>query len=259
MFIDSHCHLDFYDESERPDIIAQALNTGVSYMLNSGASKDSFDTIIKIANENPSVFGAIGIHPHEAESMESILTAGELIAYSQKSNKIIALGETGLDYSHDAINKDIQMENFQNHIDASRTTGLPLIIHNRDSNDDLCNILEREMKKQEFKAIIHCFTADESVAKRMLDLNFYISASGIITFKTATYLQEIFKNIIPNNKILIETDSPYLAPTLYRGTRNEPAYVVEMAKILAELKGVSLDEMGNITSTNFATLFNLTI
>jgi TatD DNase family protein len=259
MLIDSHCHLDFYEKDELPIIINNAEEAGVSHMLNACASMESFDKVISIANDYKNIFALIGIHPHEAEDMDHLISQDELLLYINKSKKVIGIGETGLDYSRENINKDKQMENLYNHINVSRETSLPLIIHNRDSNNDMTNILTNEMKKSPFKCIIHCFTADEVMAKNMLDIGCFISASGIITFKNATPLQNVFKDIIPLDRLLIETDSPYLAPTPYRGHRNEPAYVVEVAKKLAELKNLNEEEIANITSSNFKKIFNLNI
>ncbi|MBD5405559.1 TatD family hydrolase [bacterium] len=259
MFIDSHCHLDFYEKEELPEILNRAEKTNVKYMLNACASKNSFDKILKIIADYKNVFGAIGIHPHEAEDMGSPISEDELLLYINKSKKIIAIGETGLDYSRENINKDIQMENLYNHIVVAQKTDLPLIIHNRDSNEDMINILTEGMKKSPFKCIIHCFTADEYMAKKMLDLDFFISASGITTFKNSIPLQEVFKNVVPLQKMLIETDSPYLAPVPYRGSQNEPSFVVEVAKKLSLLKNISTEDIGNITSNNFKTLFDLDI
>ncbi len=259
MFIDSHCHLDFYEKEELQEILQRAEKADVKYMLNACASKNSFERILEISNEYKNVFGAIGIHPHEAEDMGAPISEDELLLYINKSKKIIAIGETGLDYSRENINKDIQMENLYNHIVVAQKTDLPLIIHNRDSNEDMIQILTEGMKKAPYKCIIHCFTADEYMAKKMLDLDFFISASGITTFKNSVPLQEVFKNVIPLQKLLIETDSPYLAPVPYRGHRNEPSFVVEVAKKLSSLKNISVEEVGNITSNNFKKLFNVDI
>jgi TatD DNase family protein len=255
MFVDSHCHIDFYDTNRTDEIVKNANDAGVSYMLNACASCSSFQKIIDITNKYDCVFGAIGQHPEEAER-EGIVSTDELLNFINKSKKIIAIGETGLDYSGPNPNKDLQIQNLLNHISVARQTNLPLIIHNRDSNDDMTNILTSEMKKEKFKAIIHCFTADLKMANAMLDLGFYISASGIITFKKADELREVFSSI-PNNRILIETDSPYLAPTPYRGHENQPAFVKEVAKQLAILKDIDTEEIGNITTSNFEKLFNL--
>lgn len=257
MFIDSHCHIDFYDNNRTDEIIKNANKVGVAYMLNACASRSSFQKIIDITTKYDCVFGAIGQHPEEAER-EGIVSIDELLNFITKSKKIIAIGETGLDYSGDTPNKNLQIQNLLNHITVARKTNLPLIIHNRDSNEDMCEILTSEMKKEKFKAVIHCFTADLKMANTMLDLGFYISASGIITFKKAEELREVFKSI-PNDKILIETDSPYLAPTPYRGHENQPSFVIEVAKQLAVLKDLGIDEIGNITTSNFEKIFNLKV
>ncbi len=257
MLIDSHCHLDMFDDDIRDSIVKNANSVGVNYMLNACAAKSSFDKILQIVAKYDGVFGAIGQHPEEAER-EGLVSKEELLTFISKNKKIIAIGETGLDYSRDGFNKNLQIENLINHIEVSQQTGLPLIIHNRDSNDDMIDILSSQFKKKPFKSIIHCFTADKKMADVMLDLGFYISASGIITFKSATDLREVFKTI-PDTKLLVETDSPYLAPVPFRGKTNEPSFVVETAKKLAEIKEKTFDEIANITSENFKQLFNLNI
>lgn len=257
MLIDSHCHLDMFDDSIRDDIVKNANTSGVKYMLNACAAKKTFDKIIEISNNYSCVFGAIGQHPEEAER-EGMVSKDELLSYISKGKKIIAIGETGLDYSGENFNRDLQIENLLNHIEIASQTGLPLIIHNRDSNDDMTDILSSQFKKKSFKAIIHCFTADKKMADAMLELGFYISASGIITFKNATDLREVFSTI-PFDRLLVETDSPYLAPVPFRGKTNEPAFVVEIAKKLAEITQKSFEEISEITSSNFKRLFDLDI
>lgn len=257
MLIDSHCHLDMFDKDIRDSIVKNANDSGVNYMLNACAARKSFDSIIEIINKYNCVFGAIGQHPEEAEC-EGIVSKDDLLTYISKSKKIIAIGETGLDYSGENFNRDLQIQNLLNHIDVACETGLPLIIHNRDSNDDMIDILSSEFTRHPFKAIIHCFTADKKMADIMLNLGFYISASGIITFKNAADLRDVFKTI-PAERLLLETDSPYLAPVPFRGKINEPAFVVETAKKLAEITEKSFDEITNITSENFKRLFNLDI
>ena len=257
MLIDSHCHLDMFDDSLCDTIVKNANTAGVGYMLNACSARASFEKIINIVNSYDCVFGAIGQHPHEAES-EGIVSKDELLTFISKSKKIIALGETGLDYSLENYNRDLQIENLINHIDVSKQSGLPLIIHNRNSDSDMIDILSSEFKKQSFKAIIHCFTATKEMADIMLDMGFYISASGIITFKSAESLREVFSTI-PYDRLLVETDSPYLAPVPFRGKTNEPAFVVETAKKLAEITEKSFDEISNITTENFKRLFGLDI
>lgn len=257
MLIDSHCHIDFYTPDKQLEIIQNAKSEGVNYMLNVGSSRSSFDNILGIVAKYENVFGAIGQHPDEAET-NGVISQEDLLKYISKNKKIIAIGETGLDYSKEGYNKDIQIENFLNHINVSVKTGLPIIIHNRDSNSDMCDILKSEMKRHKFKAIIHCFTGDSKMAGEMLELGFYISASGIITFKNAFDLRETFKTI-PNDRLLVETDSPYLAPVPYRGRENQPAFVVQVAKQLSEIKEMDFSEIANITSNNFKQLFDLNI
>ncbi|MBR1545070.1 MAG: TatD family hydrolase [Alphaproteobacteria bacterium] len=257
MLIDSHCHLDMFDDSLRDSIVKNANDAGVKYMLNACAARVSFQKIIDIVEKYDCVFGAIGQHPEEAER-EGLVSKDELLTFVSKSKKIIAIGETGLDYSRDGFNRDFQIENLLNHIDVARKLNLPIIIHNRDSNDDMTDILSSEYKKSPFKAIIHCFTADKKMADKMLELGFYISASGIITFKSAGSLRDVFSNL-PLNRLLLETDSPYLAPVPYRGKTNEPAFVVETGKILGGIVDVSFEEISNITTENFKHLFELDI
>ena len=257
MLIDSHCHLDSYDSELCDSIVKNANDAGVSYMLNACAARASFEKIIDIVKKYDCVFGAIGQHPEEAER-EGIVSKDELCSFISKHKKIIAIGETGLDYSGENFNRDLQIKNLINHIEVAQTINLPIIIHNRDSNDDMIEILSSQFKKKPFKAIIHCFTADKKMADAMLGFGFYISASGIITFNKASDLRDVFKTL-PLEKILIETDSPYLAPVPYRGKVNEPAFVVETAKKLSEIFEKSFDEISNITSQNFKRLFNLDI
>lgn len=257
MYIDSHCHLDFYERKERDEIVSNAKKAGLEIMLNASSSRESFDEIIGIVNEYDNVYGAIGLHPHEAEDKKESIEKDELLLYINKSKKIIGIGETGLDYSREIKDKKLQKENLLTHIEVAQITQLPLIIHNRDSNEDMIDILENEYKNKAFPCIIHCFTGDMNMAQKMLDLGFYISASGILTFKNANDIQEIFKNYIPNDRILIETDSPYLAPTPYRGHRNEPKFVIEVARKLSELKNMSMEEIGKITTNNFKTVFKI--
>ncbi len=257
MLIDSHCHLDMFDDSLRDTIVENANSVGVKYMLNACSARVCFEKIIDIVEKYDCVFGAIGQHPEEAER-EGKVSKQDLLKFISKSKKIIAIGETGLDYSGENFNRDLQIENLLNHIEVAQQTGLPLIIHNRDSNDDMIDILSSKFKKQSFKAIIHCFTATKEMADVMLGMGFYISASGIITFKNAADLRGVFSTI-PYDRLLVETDSPFLAPVPFRGKTNEPAFVVETAKKLAEITGKTFDEISNISSENFKRLFQLDI
>lgn len=257
MLIDSHCHLDSFSSEIQSEIVDNAIKNGVGYMLNACASRASFPKIIEVVSRFQNVYGAIGQHPEEAER-EGATTTTELEYFISKHKKIIAIGETGLDYSGENYNRELQIQNLLTHISVAQNTGLPLIIHNRDSNEDMCDILSSQMKIKKFKAIIHCFTGTKDMAECMLSLGFYISASGIITFKNASDLRDVFR-MIPLDRLLVETDSPYLAPIPYRGQTNQPAFVMETAAKLAELKGVSKEEIAHITTANFNKLFNLNL
>jgi TatD DNase family protein len=256
MLVDSHCHIDLYDASERADIVARASAAGVGMMLNIASSRDSLARVLEIASANPSVFASVGIHPHEAEAMDDAISEGELLDIAKGNEKVVAIGETGLDYSRSPADRDRQLKSFLAHIGAARTTGLPLIVHNRDSDKDMLDILAAEMKRGPFKAVIHCFTGGMPMARAMLELGFLISASGIITFKNSGELRRVFAET-PLDRILIETDSPFLAPDPHRGKRNEPAFVAEVAIKLAEVKGVPLSEIERATEGNFRGYFGL--
>ena len=257
MLIDSHCHIDSFSVDEQYEIVDNAVKNGVGYMLNACASRASYPKIIDVVSRFPNVYGAIGQHPEEAER-EGATTAEELQSYITKNKKIIAIGETGLDYSGEHYNRELQIQNLLTHISVAQKTGLPLIIHNRNSNDDMCDILSSQMKIAKFNAIIHCFTGTYNMAQCMLSLGFYISASGIVTFKNASDLRDVFRSI-PLSNLLVETDSPYLTPVPYRGKTNQPAFVTKTASLLAELKGVSEKEIADITTANFNKLFGLNL
>ncbi|MDR2098586.1 MAG: TatD family hydrolase [Rickettsiales bacterium] len=256
MFVDSHCHIDFAPAPERAGIVERAGAAGVGLMLNVAASPGSFDAVLKVAEENPSVFAAIGVHPHEAEAMADCMTEETLLARVRGGGKVIAVGETGLDYSRPDADRDRQKRSLLAHISVAREAGLPLVVHNRDSSGDMEEILSREMKRGAFKAVIHCFTGGERFGRAMLELGFPLSASGIITFRNSEELRRIFAGV-PLDRLLIETDSPFLAPAPYRGRVNEPAFVVEVAKTLSEIKDVPLSEIERATEDNFRSYFGL--
>ena len=209
--------------------------------------------IIKLAETSDALVCSVGIHPHEA-GREPETDAAQLVALA-KHEKVVGIGETGLDYFYEHSPRDAQQRNFRAHIEASRKSRLPLIVHARDADEDTADILEDEMGKGEYPGLIHCFTAGPELARRALDIGFYISISGIATFKNATDLRETIK-AVPFERLLVETDAPFLAPVPHRGKRNEPSFVADTAAMLAELKGVSTEELARITSDNFFTLFS---
>ncbi len=253
--VDSHCHLDLIEEKggNIDKIVNEALENNVKTLQTICTKISKFDQIYKYALKYDNVFASIGNHPCNVGE-EKLVKAQEIIDLCNKNNKLIGIGETGLDYYHDASLKELQITSFKEHIKAARETGLPLIIHTRDADEDMINILKNEMKAGEFKALLHCFSSSKELAIEALKLGIYISISGIVTFKNATNLQEIVKEL-PINKILVETDSPYLAPMPYRGKMNQPAYTRNTAEFIADLKVINKEELFSITTKNFFNLF----
>ena len=255
MFIDSHCHLDSEDYSGEIDSIVQrAKDAGINAMLTIGTHITKAHESIEIAEKFDNVYCSIGIHPHFAES-EPEVTVEELVELA-KHPKVIGIGETGLDYYYDSSPRDIQQKSFRTHIKAARQAGLPVIVHTRSADKDTIKILKDEYSNGAFSGVIHCFTSGEELAVRALELGFYISASGIITFKKSDELRDVL-SMIPLDRLLLETDAPWLAPTPYRGKRNEPSYIVHVASVLAKLKGVTVDDIGKATTKNFLNLFKV--
>ncbi len=253
MLIDSHCHLDFPDfASELDDVVARARAAGIARMVTISTRVRRFAGVLAIAERFPEVYCSVGTHPHYAHE-ELDITAADLIARTEHP-KVVALGEAGLDYRYDRSPRDAQERGFRTHIGAARETGLPLVIHSREADADTARILEEETGQGAFPAVLHCFTGGADLARRAITLGLSISFTGILTFKNSTALRAIAAEL-PADRILIETDAPYLAPLPFRGKRNEPAYVVETAKILAETRGVSFDEIAHQTSENFFRLF----
>lgn len=253
MLIDSHCHLDFNDfEDDFEDIISRAKKAGITSILNAGNNINELDQQLQLSERYPFIYTAVGVHPHNA--CEYIgLTAEDIIAKSAHK-KIVAIGECGLDYYYDYSPKDVQKTIFIEHIKAAQQTGLPLIIHNRDSDDDLIAILDEYYQQAPFSGEIHCFSSSKKLADFVLSIGFYISASGMITFNKSQELREIFKDI-PLDRLLVETDAPFLAPIPVRGRRNEPSYVRYTAERLAQIKEISFEKLAQITSDNFHNLF----
>ncbi len=253
MFIDSHCHLNYEGLVEdQLGVLARARAAGVTAMLNISTRASEWDAVIATAEREPDVMASIGIHPHEADVHPDTHTA-QLVAAAEHS-KVVGIGETGLDYYYDHSDRERQRMSFRTHVAASRETGLPLIVHTRDAEDDTYAILAEEMGKGAFPALIHCFTGSRGFADKVLALGLYISISGIVTFKNARDLQETAK-AIPLDRLLIETDSPFLAPVPHRGRTCEPAFVADTARFLAELRGETTETLGEATSAHFRQLF----
>lgn len=249
MFIDSHCHLDRLEISVE-EALQNAKNNDVNYFLCVCIDLDNFAEVLKIAETYPNIFASVGVHPTEKISEEP--TAETLIALAQHP-KVIALGETGLDYFHQDTTPALQQDRLRNHILAAKQVNKPLIIHTRQARNDTIAILKNE-KANEVGGVMHCFTEDYEMAKQAMDLNFYISFSGIVTFKNAKELQEVAQKI-PLDRMLIETDAPYLAPVPYRGKSNQPAYVKHVAEYISQLRGISVEEIAKATTENFSKLF----
>lgn len=248
MLIDSHCHLDFPDfDAERDALVARAREAGVGQMVTISTRVRKFDQILAIAEKYENVFCSVGTHPGNADEELDIQT-DDLIRLAEHS-KVVAIGEVGLDYHYDADKADAQKIGLVRHIDAARRTGLPLVIHSRDADDDMMAILRAETERGAFPFILHCFSSGRALAETGIELGGYVSFSGILTFKNSEELRAIAKDV-PMDRLLVETDAPYLAPTPFRGKRNEPSYVVNTARVLAGVKGVGEAEMADITTEN---------
>ena len=253
MLVDSHCHLDFPDfASELDEVVSRAKSAGVGHMLTICTRVRKFGEVLAVAERFPEVTCSIGTHPHYAHE-ELDVPVDEIVRLAQHP-KVVAIGEAGLDYFYDNSPREAQLKGFHNHIAAAQATGLPLVIHARDADTDVAAILEEEMAKRAFTAVLHCFTGGPELARRALEIGVYVSFSGILTFKKSDALREIASRV-PLDRLLVETDAPYLAPGKFRGKRNEPAYVVETARELANLKGVSEAELARATTENFFRLY----
>jgi TatD DNase family protein len=254
MLVDSHCHLDFADfEPERDDIVQRALDAGVRRMVTISTRVKKFDTIRAIAEAYDSVYCSVGTHPNNAHE-ELDITADDLVRLSEHP-KVVAIGEAGLDYHYDYAPPEAQRQGFLVHIEAARRTQLPLVIHARSADEDMAEILERETEKGAFPFILHCFSSGRALAEKGIALGGYVSFSGILTFKNSPEIREI-ATIVPRDRLLVETDAPFLAPLPHRGKRNEPSFVQHTAAVLAETIGVSNDEVARITSDNVFRLFS---
>jgi TatD DNase family protein len=253
MLVDSHCHLDFPDFGGEVDaIVARAQAAGVGRLVSISTRIKKHGDILAIAERHPDVYCSVGTHPHHAHEEPEFDVAG--IVARTRHPKVVAIGEAGLDYHYDYSPRDAQERGFRNHIAAARETKLPLVIHAREADEDMARILEEETGKGPFPAVLHCFTGGPELARRAIALGLSISFTGILTFKKSDDLRAIAASL-PPDRILVETDAPYLAPGKLRGMRNEPAYVVETAKVLAETRGVTFEEIARQTTDNFFRLF----
>ena len=254
MLVDSHCHLDFPNfANELDDVVARARGAGIGRIVTISTRVKKHAQVLSIAEKYPDVFCSVGTHPHSAQE-ELDITAQDLIERSRHP-KVVAIGEAGLDYHYDNSPREAQAKSFREHISAARETRLPLVIHSRDCDADMAKMLAAEMGKGAFPAVLHCFTGGRDLAMKAIELGLYISFTGILTFKNSAGLRDIAKDLLAD-RIMVETDAPYLAPGPYRGKRNEPSYVVETARVLAETRGVSADEIARQTTENFFRLFN---
>jgi TatD DNase family protein len=254
MLVDSHCHLDFPDFADDLDgIVARAAAAGIGRIVTISTRVRRFDGLLKITDKYPQVYCSIGTHPHQADEEDGI-AADELIGLTNHP-KVVALGEAGLDYFYQHGSRVAQERGFRTHIAAARATDLPLVIHTREADEDCERILEEEIAKGPFRAVLHCYTGGRKLAMKAIELGLSISFTGILTFKKSDALRALAAEL-PADRIMVETDAPYLAPGKFRGKRNEPAYVVEVAKVLAEARGVSLEEISRQTTENFFRLFS---
>ena len=254
MIIDSHCHLNYEPMAlSLKETIDRASKDGVKYLLTISTEDKSYNKILNIISKNKCVFGSYGIHPHEAKN-HRLIKSEDIIKKTRLNKKIIGIGESGLDFYYNHSDKKDQIKCFEEHIIAAQNTQLPLIVHTRNAESETLEILKSKLKVKNFKVLIHCFTGSKEFAFKLLDLGAYISASGVVTFKKSEDLANTFKEM-PNDKILVETDSPYLAPVPLRGKPNEPSYIIHTVKFLSKLKNISFEDFSKITTKNFFKLF----
>jgi TatD DNase family protein len=254
MLVDSHCHLDFPDFTDDLDgIVERAAAAGIGRIVTISTRVRRLAALLAITERFPDVYCSVGTHPHQADEEDGI-SSDELIGLTGHP-KVVALGEAGLDYFYQHGSRETQERGFRAHIAAARATGLPLVIHTREADEDCGHILEDEMAKGSFRAVLHCYTGGRDLAMRAISLGLSISFTGILTFKNSQALRDLAAEL-PADRIMVETDSPFLAPGKFRGKRNEPSYVVEVARVLADTRGVSLEEIARQTTQNFFRLFS---
>src|SRR4051812_7669014 len=253
MFADSHCHLNYQGLVEdQPAVLARARAAGVEAMLNISTRRSEWDAVIGVAEREADVWASVGVHPHEADAHPDVDAA--LLVERARHPRVVGIGESGLDYYYDHSDRDRQRASFRSHIAAARETGLPIVVHTRDAEEDTAAILREEMGKGAYPGVIHCFTASDAFADIALDMGFYISISGIVTFKNARELQATAARL-PIERLLVEPDAPFLAPVPHRGRPGEPAFVADTATFLAELRGEPVEQLMTRTAENFHTLF----
>ena len=253
MLVDSHCHLDYYVEAEIEQVIARAREAGVGRMVTIGVRMSQAAKVKELAERFPDVWGTVGIHPHNAA--EGPLPTPEEIAAEADHPRIIGIGESGLDYFYDKAPRDVQAENFRRHIRAARLAGLPLAIHARQADEDILAILREEREQGGwFDFLLHCFSSGRELAEKSVEMGGYVSFSGILTFPKSQDIRDVARDL-PADRLLVETDSPYLAPVPFRGKRCEPGMVAHTAKVLAEVRGMEIAALEDLTTANFTRLF----
>lgn len=253
MLVDSHCHLNFSDFSQDiEDVISRAQHAGVVAMQTICTELTEFEEVYSISERYSGIFASVGVHPNES-GKTPVTPAAELVRLASRP-KVIGIGETGLDYHYQTSDRDTQRESFKQHIHAARESGLPLIVHSRDADQDTVDILSEAMEEGAFSGLIHCFTSSKYLADKAIEMGFYISLSGIISFKSAQAIRDAIADV-PLDRLLVETDAPYLAPTPHRGKRNEPSFVLHTNRVLAEIKQISEQECAQRTTANFYRLF----
>lgn len=254
MLVDSHCHLNFPELfSDLDEIVERAKLSEVATLQTICTKMSEFPSILEISSKYPNIYCSVGVHPNNV-ALEKAVTCADIIS-ATNFEKVIGIGETGLDFYYEHSPRELQISSFKEHIKAAREAGLPIIVHTRAADEETINILKSEMKEGAFKGLIHCFSTKEELAQAAIDMGMYISISGIVTFKKAQELQEIVKRI-PLENLLVETDAPYLAPVPHRGKTNEPAYTRYTAEFIAALKNISYEKVAQVTTDNFFKLFN---
>ncbi len=253
MLIDSHCHLDYFSDAELPDVLERAAIAGVGEMVTIGTTLAQSVVIRSLAERLPNVWCTIGVHPHNAA--EAPVPSPETLAQMATHPKVVGIGESGLDYFYDKAPRDVQQASFRAHVRGARLAGVPLAIHARDADDDIAAILRDETGQGgHFDFLLHCFSSGRTLAETAIELGGYISFSGILTFPKSSDIREIARDL-PSDRLLVETDAPYLAPKSHRGKRNEPAWVAETAAVLAQVRGLEPAQLAAVTTANFRYLF----